>query len=233
MSDKILLSILDDHQGIVDGYLYRLNGNPQIEVVATMTYGEELEPTLAKSPTDVLLLDINVPTSPDNQNPYAILHTIPKLLDQYPGLAILVISMYNERGLIRSVMDAGANGYILKDDQSMIRDLCNVIESVASGGIVLSQQAHQLLLKHDPDLNNNQLTERQLEVLSLCAAYPDWTTEELSKKMSVANSTTRNLLSGAYLRLDVHTRLAAVSKAREIGLITPISPITRPRRQTA
>jgi len=229
MSDKILLSILDDHQGIIDGYLYRLNGNPQIEVVAMMTYGEELEPTLARHPTDVLLLDINVPTSPDNHNPYPILFTLPKLLDQYPDLAVLVISVHNERGLIRSVMEAGASGYILKDDQAMIRDLGNVIQSVADGGIVLSQPAHQLLLKHDPDLNNNQLTERQLEVLSLCAAYPDWTTAELSEKMSVTNSTTRNLLSGAYLRLDVHTRLAAVSKAREIGIITPLSPNTQPR----
>jgi DNA-binding NarL/FixJ family response regulator len=137
--------------------------------------------------------------------------------------------VHNERGLIRSVMEAGASGYILKDDQAMIRDLGNVIQSVADGGIVLSQPAHQLLLKHDPDLNNNQLTERQLEVLSLCAAYPDWTTAELSEKMSVTNSTTRNLLSGAYLRLDVHTRLAAVSKAREIGIITPLSPNTQPR----
>jgi two-component system nitrate/nitrite response regulator NarL len=229
MSDKILLSILDDHQGIIDGYLYRLNGNPQIEVVAMMTCGEELEPTLARHPTDVLLLDINVPTSPDNHNPYPVLFTLPKLLDQYPDLAVLVISVHNERGLIRSVMEAGASGYILKDDQAMIRDLGNVIQSVADGGIVLSQEAHQLLLKHDPDLNNNQLTERQLEVLSLCAAYPDWTTAELSKKMLVANSTTRNLLSGAYLRLDVHTRLAAVSKAREIGIITPLSPNTQPR----
>ena len=179
MPNKILLSILDDHQGIIDGYLYRLNGNPQIEVVATMAYGEDLEPTLAAHPSDVLLLDINVPTSPDNHNPYPILYAIPKLLDQYPDLAILVISMYNERSLIRSVMDAGASGYILKDDQTMIRDLGNVIQSIASGGIVLSQMAHQLLLKHDPDLNNNQLTERQLEVLSLCAAYPNWTTEDL------------------------------------------------------
>ena len=229
MPNKILLSILDDHQGIIDGYLYRLNGNPQIEVVATMAYGEDLEPTLAAHPSDVLLLDINVPTSPDNHNPYPILFTLPKLLDQYPDLAVLVISVHNERGLIRSVMEAGASGYILKDDQAMIRDLGNVIQSVADGGIVLSQPAHQLLLKHDPDLNNNQLTERQLEVLSLCAAYPDWTTAELSEKMSVTNSTTRNLLSGAYLRLDVHTRLAAVSKAREIGIITPLSPNTQPR----
>jgi two-component system, NarL family, nitrate/nitrite response regulator NarL len=229
MSKKIRVTILDDHQSIVDGYLYRLNSVPQIEVVATLAFGEELEPALARHPTDVLLLDINVPTSPQNRNPYPILYAIPKLLDQYAGLTILVISMHNERSLVRSVMDTGASGYILKDDQSMIRDLGNVIQSVANGGIVLSHQTHQLLLKHDRNLNSEGLTERQLEVLSLCAAYPDWTTEELSRKMAVANSTVRNLLSEAYLRLGVHTRLAAVSKGREIGIITPFSPNTQPR----
>lgn len=229
MSKKIRVTILDDHQSIVDGYLFRLNTIIEIEVAATLAFGEELEPTLAKIPTDVLLLDINVPTSKDNPNPYPILYTIAKLLDLYPSLYILVISMHNERGLIRSVMETGASGYVLKDDQAMIRDLGNVILSVASGGIVLSQQAHRLLQKHDSSLDGEHLSNRQLEALSLCAAYPDWTTADLSKKMSVSNSTVRNLLSGAYLRLGVHTRLAAVTKARQLGIITPLSQNTQPR----
>src|SRR5688572_13950785 len=143
MSKKIRVTILDDHQSIIDGYLYRLNTFPQIEVVATATFGEELEAIISKHPTDVLLLDIYVPTSKDNSNPYPVLFTIPKLLDLYPGLSILVITMHVERSLIRSVMETGASGYLLKDDQTMIRDLGNVILSVASGAIVFSQQAHE------------------------------------------------------------------------------------------
>ncbi len=46
--------------------------------------------------------------------------------------------------------------------------------------------------------------------------------------MDVANSTVRNLLSGAYLRLDVHTRTAAIAKARQLGLITPPGPDVQP-----
>ena len=107
MSEKIRVTILDDHQNIIDGYMYRLSAVSQIEVVATISYGEELESTIAKHPTDVLLLDVNVPTSPENPNPYPILHAIPKLLQIYPELNILVISMHAERGLIRAVMDAG------------------------------------------------------------------------------------------------------------------------------
>ena len=107
MAKTIRVAILDDHQSVVDGYLYRLGGIPEVEVVATIMFGEELEPTLEEHPTDVLLLDVNVPTAPDNANPYPILHFIPKLLQAYPNLNVLVISMYAERGLIRAVMEAG------------------------------------------------------------------------------------------------------------------------------
>src|SRR6188474_1832226 len=105
MTEKIRVAILDDHQSIVDGYVYRLEKEPQVEVVATMGFGEELEPTLKNIPVDVLLLDVNVPTSNENRNPYPILHAIPRLLQAHPDLNILVISMHAERGLIRAVME--------------------------------------------------------------------------------------------------------------------------------
>jgi DNA-binding NarL/FixJ family response regulator len=224
MSQKTRVVILDDHQSIIDGYLYRLSHFPQIEVVATINYGEELETTLKKSATDVLLLDVNVPTNGENSNPYPILYTIPKLLQVYPELNILVISMYAEKGLIRAVMEAGASGYILKEDQATIRELGNVVVSVASGGIHFSQKAHRLFLTNQQADGDNLLTGRQLEALSLCSSYPNSTTSELAQKMMVSNSTVRNLLSGAYIRLGVHTRAAAIAKAREMGIITPYSP---------
>jgi two-component system, NarL family, nitrate/nitrite response regulator NarL len=226
MTNRIIrVTILDDHQSIIDGYLYRLSNVPDLEVVATISYGEELEPTLAANPTDVLLLDINVPTSAKNPNPYPVLHDIPSLLQKFPNLNILVISMYAERGLIRAVMEAGASGYVLKDDRDMLKDLGNVVQSIANGGIYFSQKAHQLMLSQKTTPSGERLSPRQLEALSLSASYPDWTSADLAKKMSVSNSTVRNLLSGAYLRLGVHNRPAAIATARQQGLITPEPPV--------
>jgi len=219
MKDKTYLMIMDDHQSIVDGYLYRLSGVPEIEVVATLSYGDELEPALKKYPTDVLLLDIEVPISSQNQNPYPILHTIPKLLQTYPDLVMLVISMHTERGLIRAVVDAGATGYILKDDSKRIQELGKAILSLAGGGVCFSDRA----LKAFVNKTEEPLTARQLEALSLCASYPNSKTAELAHMMKVANSTVRNLLSSAYLKLDVHTRAGAIAKARRLGIITPDS----------
>lgn len=219
MNKKIHVAILDDHLSIVDGYIYRLKKDPQIKVTATMSYGEELEPTLMKNPADVLLLDITVPTSKENRNPYPILHAIPRLLQAHPNLNILVISMHVERGLIRAVMDAGASGYILKDDQTVLKELGSVVRNVAGDGIHFSQMAHELYAGHLAA--EEQLTPRQLEVLSLCVAYPDDSTTDLANRLTISNSTLRNLLSGAYLKLNVHNRAGAIAKARHMGLITP------------
>jgi DNA-binding NarL/FixJ family response regulator len=218
MNEKIRVTILDDHQSIVDGYVYRLDQNAQIEVAATIAFGDELEPTLKEHPTDVLLLDVNVPAGPESLNPYPILYLVPKLLQTYPGLNILVISMYAERGLIRAVMESGASGYILKDDQASVQELASVVLSVAGGGIYFSPKVHGMYVKH-LSKEDELLTGRQLEVLSLSAAYPNNTTAELAKKMTVSNSTVRNLLSAAYLKLEVNNRAAAIAKARQMGLI--------------
>ncbi|MEK7784838.1 MAG: response regulator transcription factor [Chloroflexota bacterium] len=167
MLTKVRVAILDDHQTILDGYIARLKETPQVEVVGTAYFGSELESLLAEHEVDVLLLDVNVPTSPNNSNPYPILHTIPQLLQTYPNVSVMIISMVGERALIRAVMDAGASGYVLKEDRTAIQQLGSVLLSIASGGIYLSQQAHQLLFKRHPPGTEPNLTPRQLEALSL------------------------------------------------------------------
>lgn len=221
-SNLIQVAILEDHQSIIDGYLYRLGQATDIEVVAIATFTEDLDRVLNKQKPDVLILDIFVQTSPENQNFYPILQDIPRWLKKFPELSILVISMHQTRSLVRAVMDAGASGYILKDDTSTIQELVSVIRSVAKGGVHLSKQVHKYLLTESPD--DALITTRQQQVLSLCAAYPDASTNELADKLGVAPSTLRNLLSTAYLRLDVHNRTAAITKARQLGLITPQDP---------
>lgn len=216
---KIRIAILEDHQSIIDGYLHRLSQSPDIEVAGIAMFAEQLEAILAQTAPEVLILDILAPTSADNPNPYPILHDIPKWLQAYPNLTVLVISMLNRRQLVKAVLESGASGYILKDDQKSILELGNIIRLVAQGGVYLSQQVHHYLLKQAP--NEPVLTPRQLEVLSLCSAYPDAHTAELAAKLGIAHSTLRNLLSGVYLRLGVHSRPAALAKAMQLGLLAP------------
>ncbi len=217
MGDKIRVAILDDHQSIIDGYRFRLSHSNDIEVIATAGFGNDLEAMLSDRAIDVLILDISVPTSRESATSYPILHIIPKLIQQYPEMSILVISMYQQGTLIENVMKVGASGYILKDDRQTLEQLESVIRSVAQGGIHLSRVAHEQLNKK---INGDALlTTRQVEVLSLCAAYPNKTSFEIAQIMEIANSTVRNLLSKAYFRLGVNNRPAAIAKARHLGLL--------------
>jgi len=222
MSDKVRVAILEDHQSVIDGYLFRLGQSPEIEVVAIASFWEDFKPMLVDHLPDVLILDVAVSTAPDNPNPYPILEAIPEFLKKHPNLSILVISMFDQATLIKAVMDAGANGYILKDDQATIRELDKVVLTISKGDIHLSQQAYRQLFQRYPQ--DSVLTPRQAQALSLCASYPGATSVELAKKLGINDSTFRNLLSGVYQRLDVNNRAAAIAKARKFGLITPDDP---------
>lgn len=218
-SKNVKVAILEDHQSIVDGYLYRLAADSRIKTVATIFFGEDLEPTLAQHQVDVLLLDIQVPTSASNPNPYPVIYSVSTLVQRYPDLSILAISMHTQAALIQSFVDAGVCGYIFKDDYEAIRQLAKIVFLAASGGIYFSNEAYRQLNFGKNGIATPSLSHRQLEVLSLCVAYPDENTTELADRLGVASSTLRNLLSTAYFRLGVHTRMAAIAKIQKMGLI--------------
>jgi DNA-binding NarL/FixJ family response regulator len=201
---NITVAILDDHQGALDGYAFRLESHSDVTVVAVAQHWSELEQQLHDQSVDVLILDVSVPTAQNDKNPYPILHVLPTLLRAHPAMAILVISMHKQRTLVKAVMAAGAKGYILKDDREAILQLAEIIKSVAAGGVYLSEQSYAVLTEKNPPWEDMQaLTARQLQALSLCASSPD---------------------ISAYERLKVSSRAAAIAKAREMGLITPFSP---------
>ena len=223
-SDTVRVAILEDHQLVVDGYTFRLGQAPGIEIVGAVAYGEHLEQLLAQTPVDVVILDVSVPTSPTNPNPYPILNVLPGLLQHYPSLAVLVISMLSERTLVKSLIEAGASGYVLKDDVETSKRLAAVVRAVAQGDVFYSPQVLALMRKYAPAADKPSLTQRQLEALALNSAHPGEAGVVLSKRMGISHSTYRNTLSTAYLRLGVSNRTEAVLKARALGLITPGPP---------
>lgn len=219
---KIRVAILDDHAATAEGYRARLSVEPDFEVVNVLHYAEELEPFLRQYPVDVLLLDIEVKASRENPTQYSTVYLVPRLLDLFPDLSVLVISMHGGRAMIETVMDAGAGGYLLKDDLQSFRELPSILRTISSGGMYLSPLASKRWRKRRTgELREMALSRSQLEALSLCAAYPNARLPELAQKMHVANSTIRVTLSGAYRRLGVNTRQAAVAKARELGILPP------------
>ena len=127
--------------------------------------------------------------------------------------------------MIRSILEAGTKGYILKDDFASVRNLGSIIETLAKGGTYMSNRVSEIIFSSH--IEESTLTTRELEVLSLCAAYPDESTGDLADRLEIANSTVRNFLHKIYIKLQVHGRAAAILKAQEKGLL----PSTEPTNQ--
>jgi DNA-binding NarL/FixJ family response regulator len=216
MEGTVKVAIIDDHQSIIDGYIHRLESRPEVEVVASGLNGEDLQTILSGQPVDVLLLDLSIPSSQKDPNPYPIFHELPALLRTYPELKIIVISMFTQLSLVKAMFDLGISAYIFKDDHVSIQLLSNVVKSVAEGGVYMSQGAYPGATVVQPE---QILTPRQLEALSLCMAYPNLTTNVLAERLNISTSTCRNLLSGAYQRLGVQNRAAAIAEARRLGIL--------------
>ncbi len=218
MSDKVKVAILEDHQSTIDGYIHRLSDFPNIQIVGSCLFSDCLLQLLRDKPTDMLILDINVPISENNRNIQPIHQLLNHLKAEFPDLIILVISMHSQRAMIKNVLQAGTSGYILKDDYDSIRNLGMIIETLASGGNFMSNRVSDIFFRgHAEDFT---LTPRELEVLSVCAAYPDESTADLGDRLEIANPTVRNFLHKIYLKLQVHGRTAAILKAQEMGLIS-------------
>ncbi len=217
MQSMFTVAILENHQGTIDGYTYRLSMVPEIKIKATCLYAEELEKLLKKEPVDLLITAIDVHVGKENRNPFSILYFIDEIKKEWPLLKLLVISYVNQHQLVRSLLEAGINGFILKDDQQSIQQLGKIVEVIAGGGVYFSDGLRQDL--YSQSASPMSLTRRQFEVISLCAAYPDEDTFTLAKRLHISGSTLRNILSAIYEKMGVRTRAAAILKARQLGII--------------
>ena len=218
MISPIKVAILEDHQSIIDGYQLRLDDASGIKVVGTASNGEELNSMLLHQPAiDVLIMDITVPSSPFNETPIPILQYVPQILKGKPNLNILIISMHTQASLVKALADVGVSGYIFKHDSDSIRRLPAIIRSITSGQKYFKDNSHGEI--HTENASKQILTSRQLQVITFCATNPDLSTEQAAIELGIASSTIRNLLSESYERLNVHTKAAAIAKARMLGLI--------------
>ena len=215
----VKVGILDDHPIVLSGYKAQLEQSPHIEVLWMARYYNEVQPHLSAHPPDVLILDASVDISPEDTHTFPILHEIPALLEKYPDMNILVISMHDRKAFIKAIQHAGASGYILKDDVESNQNLAEIIMAVAEEEIYYSPRAEHMLAS--PLGDTPQLTKRQVEILSYCASSPNQTTKQLAESLNLAHSTIRNHLSDIYLRLGVRKMVSAIEKARQLGLITP------------
>jgi DNA-binding NarL/FixJ family response regulator len=151
MTIRILL--VDDHPLVRDGLRARLEAVPAFEVVAEAgSAAEALEAARAHAP-DLVLMDINMRGTNGIEATAAF-------REQFPRIAVLILSMHDKQEYVAQAMQAGARGYVLKDAPG--KDIVVAIETVMSGGIYYSAALAQQLAR---PVSQDELTAREHEVL--------------------------------------------------------------------
>jgi len=214
MDDRIQVLIADDHPVFRYGIRALLAGEPEIEVVGEATTGEQVVELAESLQPDVVLMDINMPGVNGIDATRRILLTS-------PGIAILVLTMFEDDDSVFAAMRAGARGYLLKGTEG--EDTVRAIKVVSSGEAIFSPPVARRMVQYFGTGASNatplpfpELTEREREVLSLIAQ--GYTNEAVAEKLVLSPKTVRNHVSSILSKLQVAGRTAAIILARQSGL---------------
>ncbi len=192
--------LTDDHQMFLDGLEAILKEDQQINIVGMAIDGKELLTRLEESEdrVDVTVLDIKMPKLNG-------IEAAKEIVEKYPNMKILVISMHKEKNYIMNLMEIGVSGYILKNKSK--ENLINAIHQVHAGnpyfGLDVLAVASERREKKEP---TESLTRREIEVL--CKIAEGYTTNEIAKQLEIGATTVityrRNLLFKLDKKNDKH-----------------------------
>lgn len=217
----ISIVVVDDEPLLREAIRGRLAANEQITVVGEGSVGEDVFPLVERLRPDVLLLDLNMPQyhEGDLAVRFQALPTISRLAKQYEGIAIIILTVVYQPGMIHGAIDRGVRGYILKSDD-MALNIPAAIKQVSQGGFYFSESIEKELfnkaLQRDQPLN---ISDRQIEALMLLTTDINASYTHHAQAMGISESTFKKHLDEIYKALGVNNSRAAVVKAMQWGII--------------
>ncbi|MCF2531642.1 response regulator transcription factor [Yinghuangia soli] len=217
----IRVLIADDHPVVRRGMSALLASLDGVAVVAEAASGEEALREVQLSRPDVVVMDIQMPAMDG-------IEATRRLAALAPGVAVLVVTMFEDDETVLSAMRAGARGYVLKGAEQ--EEILASIRAVAAGQVVMGPHVAARLLGHldpapGPPVPFPELTAREREVLDRVARGDS--NARVAAELALAAKTVANHLSAIFAKLEVGSRAEAVILAREHGLGGP-GPGARP-----
>ena len=203
----VRMAVVDDHPVVRDGLVAMLGADEHIEVVGSAQDGAEALRLIARTRPDVVLMDLRMPGMSGTE-------AIRSLRREDPPLPrVLVLTTYDTDRDIRGALEAGADGYLLKDARR--EDLLRAVHDLAAGRPVLSTAARAVLTaSEDP---RRRLSVREAEVLRLVA--DGCTNRAVGSRLGIGEATVKTHLGHVYEKLGVADRASAVRTAWELGLV--------------
>ncbi|WP_136442712.1 response regulator transcription factor [Pacificoceanicola onchidii] len=154
MTEVTRVVVVDDHPMVAEGIQALLDSYDDIEVLATLSDGQQIIDQLEDLSPDVILMDLNMPG-------LGGLSATEMILERRPDTRILVLSMHDTPEYISTALSHGARGYVLKDVPT--DEIKKAIDVVMAGERYLCTGAEGALAP--PDNGREPLTNREQSVL--------------------------------------------------------------------
>jgi DNA-binding NarL/FixJ family response regulator len=217
--EKVGLLIVDDHAVLRSGLHALLDIHGEFEVLGEASSGEEALERVRDLSPQIVLLDLAMPGMDG-------LTTMRRMLRNHPEVKILVVTQHADRAYLLPALQAGASGYLLKS--SSIEDIVSALHSVYRGKVFLDPSVASVVLddyrqRSNPgsDFKNEELSEREQEVLRLCAW--GFTSREIADKLIINTKTVDSHKSRMMAKLGLKTRAELVAYAFKRGILPQTS----------
>lgn len=210
-SARIAVAIVDDDPLVRSAVSSFLATDPDIDVVAQGADGREAVSIVASHHVDVLLMDVNMPHLDG-------VAATAEVRRESPHTRVLLLTALDTDNTVRAGISAGASGYLLKD--SSVQAIVEGVRSVHRGNVVMSQiPANRLLTPPATPVKRPELplSSREVEVLELlCQGLSN---DEIASAMMLSESTIKTHVSAVISKLGVSSRLKAVARAHQLGIV--------------
>lgn len=210
--DPIRVVLVDDHPVVLGGLRALLDSLPDFEVVGEAVDGEAGVREVVLTRPDVVLMDIRMPGIDG-------LEATRRIREVAEGVAVLVLTMFDDDDTVFGAMRAGAQGYLLKGASQA--EIDRAIRAVVAGEAIFSPGVAQRVLGYfaaPPPVAEPfpELTARERQVLDLMAAGER--NQAIADRLFLSPKTVANHISSIFVKLAVADRSAAIVRARREGL---------------
>lgn len=205
----INVALVDDQQLVRQGIAGLLSLSDDIKILWQAEDGEEAIKRLNNESPDVMLLDIRMP----KMNGIDVVKTLREQGNPQP---ILMLTTFDDSELFMQSLQAGANGFLLKDVS--LEKLVDAIKTLASGGFVAEPVVMKQLNKDQPTPPSiENLSDKEQQILKLMAG--GFSNKEIANSIFLAEGTVKNHVSSILSKLNTRDRTRAVLTAIHQGLI--------------
>jgi DNA-binding NarL/FixJ family response regulator len=190
--------VVDDHRLVRAGLLSIFAGSADLDVVGEASDGAQSVALCDQLCPDLVLMDLQMPGMDG-------VEATRRITQRHPDVQVMVLTSFSEGDRVRSALDAGAVGYLLKDAEP--EDLLYGIRAVVRGESPLDARAVRSMLQAPAPAHADELTDRERQVLELIAG--GMTNKQIAQALAISESTVKAHVGRLFQRIGVGDRTSA------------------------